>query len=257
MMLDPDQYGKSSLLHDKVVIITGAGSGIGRATAMMAAAAGAHVIAADIAGAERTVADIETAGGRAAAGALDVSSRDQWTDLVEKTITEHGRINCLGNIAGIAGPLDSVVTQTDKGWDRILNVNLKGPWLGMQAVIPHMLEAGGGRIVNMASTAGITALPGSLTYAASKGGLIAMSRQVAVEFAAQGIRVNTVAPGIVETPIIGDAPAESIDMMKAATPVKRLGKPSEIAAMVCYLFGSAADFLTGQTLVVDGGWTAQ
>lgn len=253
-MNDNLRYFGEAPLAGKCVIITGGGSGIGRATAEMAAAAGARVVVADISGADITTAGI---GMSAEAVRLDVADAASWDACVSGVISRHGQIDGLVNVAGIAMQADSLTNQTEEGWDRIIDINLKGSWLGMRAVLPHMLDSGAGRIINISSTAAIGGMPGSIAYAASKAGIIGMSRQAAIEFAPKGLRINVVAPGIIQTPMLGDGAQDSVAAMSEMTPVRRIGEPDEIASMICYLLGPGSDFVTGQTFVVDGGWTAQ
>lgn len=244
-------------LAGQTLLLTGTGSGIGRAAALAAAAAGAHVVATDIKGHDTTAAEIAAAAGSATAHLLDVTEAAAWAEVVGATLAARGRIDGLGNIAGSLSSRDSLLTQDRAGWDRLLEVDLTGPFLGMQAVVPHMLDAGRGKIVNVASVAGMIGMPNVMAYAAAKGGVIAMSRQIAVEFAARNLRVNVVAPGVTRTAMLGDVTPELYAAVTAATPTERIGEPEDIARMITYLFGPGSDFITGQVFVVDGGWTAQ
>lgn len=255
MAVEAAQIGRT--LDGKTVLITGAGSGMGKATALLAAAAGATVIATDVKGADETAAAITEAGGTAEAHMRDVTDEGSWKLVVESVLETHGSIDGLANIAGIVSDRDSLLTQDVEGWDRLTGVDLKGPWLGMKTVVPHMLEGAGGKVVNVASVAGIIGMPNTLAYSAAKGGVIAMSRQVAVEYAAKGLRVNVLAPGVIQTPMLGDITEELQTGVKAATPTQRVGEPGDVGAMIVYLLGPGSDFSTGQVLNIDGGWTAQ
>ena len=247
----------NGVLAGRTVLITGAGSGIGKATSLLAAAEGAHVVALDVKGQDETLAEIEGSGGAAEAHELDITDPGAWTRVVESVLGSRGRIDGLANIAGIVSANDALTSQTDEGWDKILGVNLKGAYNGMQAVINPMLEAGGGKIVNVASTAGLIGMQNTLAYSASKGGVIAMSRQVAIEYAAKNIRVNVVAPGVTQTPMLGDITEELLAQVTAATPAGVLGKPEDVGAAIVFFLSSNSDFVRGQVLAVDGGWTAQ
>ncbi|KLL09573.1 short-chain dehydrogenase [Protofrankia sp. BMG5.30] len=251
------ESGGSALLEGRTVLITGAGSGIGRTTAHLAAEAGALVIAIDLKGQDETAAAITEAGGRAEARALDVSDAAAWQILVDGVIESHGSIHGLASIAGIVSDVDSLLSQTEEGWDRILAVDLKGVWLGARAVVPALLENGGGKIVNIASTAGLIGMQNVLAYSAAKGGVIALSRQVAVEYAARNIQINVIAPGVTQTPMLGDITEELLTTVTAATPSGRLGRPEDVGNLVVYLLSPKSDFITGQVIPVDGGWTAQ
>jgi NAD(P)-dependent dehydrogenase (short-subunit alcohol dehydrogenase family) len=244
-------------LAGHVVLVTGAGSGIGRATATLAAEAGAYVVALDLEGHDETAAAVGKAGGDGEAQRLDVTDAEAWEAVVESVMDRHHRLDALANVAGIVSDRDSLLDQDEEGWERLVAVDLKGPWLGMKAVVPRMLEAGGGKVVNVASTAGLIGMPNTLAYSAAKGGVIAMSRQVAVEYAARGIRVNTVAPGVTQTAMLGDITEDLLTMVTAATPAGRLGTPEDPARMIVYLLGAGGDFVTGQVIPIDGGWTAQ
>jgi NAD(P)-dependent dehydrogenase (short-subunit alcohol dehydrogenase family) len=244
-------------LEGKTILVTGAGSGIGKATATLAAAAGASVVALDIKGHDETASSITESGGTAEAHTLDVTDAGAWEKVVRDVLERHGKIDGLANVAGIVTDVDNLLDQTEDGWDRILAIDLKGPFLGMKSVLPSMLDTGGGKIVNVASTAGLIGMPNVVAYSAAKGGVIAMSRQVAIEYAARNIRVNIIAPGVTKTSMLGDITEDLLNMVTAATPAGRLGAPEDPGAMIVYLLGPGSDFITGQVIAVDGGWTAQ
>ncbi|ALE73073.1 3-oxoacyl-[acyl-carrier protein] reductase [Pseudonocardia sp. Ae168_Ps1] len=245
-------------LQDRVAIVTGAAQGIGRATALRLAAEGAVVACADIQDCAGTVALAEKEGGRAVAVELDVRRAADWEGAVAGLVAEHGRIDLLANVAGVVNLLspDTVVGLTEDAWDVVIDTDLKGVWLGMRAVIPAMVDAGGGRIVNIASMAALRGLPNLASYSAAKGGVVGLTQQAAFEYADQGVLVNAIAPGTIDTPIL----AGITDEMRAANAdahlVRRLGRPDEIAAMVAYLFREGS-FQTGITFPVDGGWAAK
>lgn len=241
-------------LAGKTVIVTGAGSGIGKATAAQAAAAGATVVLCDVKGAEEAAKEI---GGSVEAYTLDVTDAARWKEVVDEVIANHGQIHGLANIAGIVTDTDSLLTQSEEGWQRILDIDLKGAFLGMKTVAQNMLDNGGGKIVNVASTAGLIGMGNTIAYSAAKGGVIAMSRQVAVEYAAKGLRVNVIAPGVTQTAMLGDITEELLTAVKAATPTGELAGPEHQAEMIVHLLGSGSDRLTGQVIAIDGGWTAQ
>lgn len=248
----------SGSLDGRAVLITGAGSGIGRGTALQCAQAGAHVICADIAGADDVAAEIQAAGGTGIAQPLDVRDAGAWSDVVASIVQEHGALHGLCNIAGVVSKtLDTTVDQDEDGWDFVIGTDLKGVWLGMRAALPHMFEAGEGRIVNVASVAGVIGMPGQSAYSAAKGGVIGLSRQTAIEYASKNVKVNVIAPGIIQTPILEGVAQSLKDQIMAATPLGRLGETSDIGATIVHLLGPGGDFITGQVLNIDGGWTAQ
>jgi NAD(P)-dependent dehydrogenase (short-subunit alcohol dehydrogenase family) len=247
-------------LQGQTAIVSGAGSGIGQATAKLCAEEGAQVLCVDIKAADATAAAIVATGGRGSAApfTMDVTDASAWTRAVAEAESLFGPVSLLANVAGVVsrGP-DTVLEQTELEWQRVLDTDLKSVWLGMRAVLPGMIERGGGRIANVASLAGQVGLTNLLAYSAAKGGVIAMSRQAAMEYAKHGIKINSVAPGIIDTPILGDTTPEMTEIFSAATPLGRLGRPEEIAGAIAYLFSPLADFIAGQCYAVDGGWGAQ
>ncbi len=245
-------------LRGKNAIVTGAGSGLGQATARRLAREGAAVAVWDIdeAGARRTLDDIVAAGGRAIMSRVDVSSRAQIDAGVARAHAELGPVTILVNNAGMTGFVPFLEI-TEEAWDRMMTVNLKSMFMTTQAVLPDMLATGWGRIINISSSSAQSGATRMAHYASSKGGVIAFSKSLAVEFAAQGITVNNVPPGFVDTPMLraSDAliSAGSIEKTAAASPMKRAGRPEDIAAACAFLASEDAGYITGHTLSVNGG----
>ncbi len=249
-------------LTGKVALVTGGGSGIGRATAVAFAREGAKVVVGDVAvdGGNRTVNLIRDTGGEAIFIEVDVSKGDQVRQLVGETIATLGRLDCAFNNAGIEQPRAQLPDITDELWHRILSVDLTGVWLCMKYEIPEMVKRGGGSIVNTSSICGIVALPGMAAYNAAKAGVAQLTRSGALEYAKAGIRINAVCPGFILTPMVErNLPAQGKQRAaaNAAQPMGRLGQPEEIAEAVIWLSSDAASFVTGTVLPVDGAWTAR
>jgi 2-keto-3-deoxy-L-fuconate dehydrogenase len=251
-------------LEQRVAVITGAGSGIGRAMALLFAREGARILAADMNGdaAEETAGQIVASGGRCVRLKVDVTQPGQVRHMIERAQSEYGRIDILCNNAGIGSTTDVIACEPDE-WDRVMTVNAKGVYLGCKYVLPHMIAQGGGVIINTASVAGMVGIVKRASYSASKGAVIALTRQVAIDFVQHGIRVNCLCPGTVDSPWVERLLARAEDRasarqaLEARQPMGRLGTPEEVAAAALYLASDDAAFITGTGLVIDGGWTAQ
>ncbi|MEW2397261.1 SDR family NAD(P)-dependent oxidoreductase [Streptomyces sp. NPDC046862] len=239
-------------LAGRNAVVTGGGRGLGRAIAAVLAAQGAAVAVWDLnaAGAQETVAAIQEAGGRAVAVIGDAADTQVVADSAAHTHAELGPVTVLVNNAGITNY--APFTDLSKGsWDRMLQVNLTGPFLVTRAFVPDMLEAGWGRIVNISSSSAQTGAPAMAHYAASKGGVIGFTKALAIEYADKGITVNNVPPGVVDTPLLREQ--FDPDELAPNMPMKRAGRPEDIAHAVAYLASDEASYVTGQTLSVNGG----
>ena len=246
------------LLEGKVGLVTGAGGGIGRTTALVFAREGARVTVADrdIEGARETVSLIEAEGGEALCVGADVSDEKSVQSMVAQTVERFGALHCASNNAALGAGFHPLEELDRERWDRCLAVSLTGVWLCMKYEIPAMLEAGGGSIVNISSVSGIKGEAHQAAYAAAKGGVIALTKTAAAEYAQRGIRVNSVAPGGIETPGIATYFDQVPGAREASTAVhamRRLGKPEEIADAVTYLCSDRSTFMTGHLMSVDGG----
>jgi len=252
----------AGLVQGKIVLVTGGGSGIGRAASLALAKEGAKVAVSDVvvAGGEETVRLIKAVGSEATFIKADVAKAAEIEALIKKVIEIYGRLDCAVNNAGIEGVMTSTVDCSEENFDRIIAVNLKGVWLCMKHEIPQMLKQGGGAIVNTASVAGLVGFQGLPAYVASKHGVNGLTKTAALEYAKQGIRVNAVCPGVIQTPMLDRlfTSQPGVDETIAAMePVGRLGKPEEIAAAVVWLCSDASSFVTGLPMAVDGGLIAQ
>ena len=242
----------------KVALVTGGSSGIGKATALAFARAGANVVIASrrVTEGEQTVHEICERGGNAIFVKTDVSKASEVEGLMNQTIELYGRLDYACNNAGtfVMGRLFEL---SEEEWDRTINANLKGIWLSLKYQIPIMLQQKGGVIVNMASMSAIIGNPGVSIYSASKGGVVALTQSAAIEYAASGIRINAISPGVINTPMLDDIPTPLLEDIQSKLPTGRLGKPEEIADAVVWLCSDKASFVTGHNMVIDGGYTAQ
>ena len=246
---------------DRSVLVTGAGSGIGRATSQLFAAEGARVVAVDQdeADAEKTVALIKEAGGDALAIAADVSSEADCRGMVERTVAAYGKLNIAFNNAGVGASGFAVADEEEIAFSRLIDVNLKGVFLSMKYEVPAMLAAGGGAIVNTASVAGLVGERGIGAYAASKHGVVGLTRTAALDYIGRGIRINAVCPGATRTRILADwfQDPKVEQFILSRHPIGRIAEPEEIGRAVLFLASDDASFVVGQALAVDGGLTAQ
>lgn len=246
-------------LDGKVALITGAGSGIGRATSLLFAGEGARVMVADFVpqGGHETVKLIQEAGGQAAFVEADVSQSADARRMVTRTVETFGRLDILFNNAGIQGKFIMTADMPEEAWDRIFATNLKGAFLGSKYAIPAMLQQGGGVIISTASAAGVIGLPGTGAYGASKAGIIQLTKTMALEYADRNIRVNSISPGTIMTAITTAAyDPENAPPFKQSQAMRRYAQPEEVARVALYLASEDSSFVTGTNAVVDGGYCA-
>ncbi len=246
-------------LANKVALITGAGSGMGKAAALLFAKEGAKVAAIDIneESAAETARQIRAEGGRAFALRADVSRAEDASAMVEATVRNLGVPDVLYNNAGIEGESAFLAQMSEEAFDRVIAINLRGVWLGMKYTLPHMIRNGGGSVINTASIAAMVALRGAAAYAAAKAGVIALTRVAALEYGRYHIRVNCICPGAVDTPMARRVAGGEMDpeALRRVSVFGRVSRAEEIAHMALFLASDDCSFATGAPFIVDGGWT--
>ena len=252
-----------TMLTNKVILVTGGSTGIGRATAKILAAEGATVAILDLQDAEgaETVEMIKEAGGNAEYHHVDVSDYLGVRASIAKIVGAHGKLDGAFNNAGIEGPTAKILDVAIEDWDRVIRVNLTGVFVCMKCEIEQMVKQdGGGSIVNTASAAGLIGIPGAASYNSAKHGVVGLTKTVALEYATKKIRVNAVCPGFIETPMLGRVTEASVkirDQMIGAVPMRRVAAPSEIGEVAAWLMSDKSSYVTGVAMPVDGGWVAQ
>lgn len=249
------------MLQGKVSLVTGASSGIGRAIALAYAREGAKVVVSDVnvAGAEETVSLVRQQGGDAIFVPADVSRAEDCQRLVERTLAHYGRLDAACNNAGIGGELGPTADYADEAWQQVIGVNLSGVFYCMKHQIPAMLRGGGGAIVNMASILGQVGFAGAPAYVAAKHGVVGLTKTAALEYSAQGLRINAVGPAFIHTPMIAGLESDPATQQQLVSlhAVGRLGQPEEVAELVVWLSSDRASFVTGAYYAVDGGYLAR
>jgi 3-oxoacyl-[acyl-carrier protein] reductase len=247
-------------LANKVALITGAGSGMGKSAALIFAREGAKVAAIDIneAQVKETAGEIAKNGGDAIALRADVSNSEDVKRVVDETVAKFGGLNIVYNNAGIEGESNFLSNMTEEQFDRVIAINLRGVFLGMKYALPHLVKAGGGSIINQASIAGLIAVRGGAAYAAAKAGVIALTRVGALEYGRYNIRVNAICPGAIETPMaqrIRQGQPPNPKAIQRISVLGRMAEPEEIAKVALFLASDDSSFATGAPFIIDGGWT--
>src|SRR5215471_7923423 len=254
------------LVSGKVALVTGSGGGIGRAAALKFAEEGAKVVVSDLDsdGGNETAALVEEMGGDALFIRADVAKASEVDALIAKTVDEFGRLDCACNNAGIEGRIGPIADQVEDDFDRVISINVKGTFLCLKYEIAHMLKNGGGAIVNLASVAGLIGFPGLGPYVASKHAINGLTKNAALEYSKQGIRVNSICPGGIETRMLDSLVAQvtkgqlgTHEMMDPLHPIGRIGNPEEVAELIVWLCSARASFVTGANIAIDGGYVAQ
>ncbi len=245
----------------KVALVTGGGSGIGRAAILLLARDGAKVLVSDIAdeSGNETVQAVKKAGGEAAFVRTDVSNPDDCRKMVEAALSQFGRLDIAVNNAGIGGESNTVADYSVEGWQKVISINLNAVFYCMKFQIPAMLKNGSGSIINMASILGTVGFPNSPAYVASKHGVVGLTKAAAVEYANQGVRVNAIGPGFIQTPMIQqlEADKQANEMLVSLHPIGRLGKAEEVAELIIWLASDKASYVSGSYYNVDGGYLAR
>lgn len=246
--------------QDKVALVTGAGSGMGQATSLAFAQAGAKVVVVDVnnTSIQKTVAAIKAEGGEALGIRCDVADEAQAAAMVEQAVTTFGRLDAAYNNAGVQSPIAETADASGEEFDRVMGINLRGIWNCMKYELRQMRDQGSGAIVNCSSLGGLVGIADRGVYHASKHGVLGLTKSAALEYASRNIRINAVCPGIIETPMVADMIAnekEAMDELMKMVPINRLGKAEEIAAAVLWLCSPGASYVVGHALVLDGGYT--
>ena len=247
----------SNRLKDKIALVTGGSSGIGAAHAILFSEAGAKVLVCDVQEdlGRAVVAKIHQIGGNAEFYLLDVTDEINWKKAIEKVVSCFGGLTTLVNNAGAFIP-HGIETETNEGWNRLLAINQTAVWMVMKMAMPELLKCGNAAIVNIASIYGLIGSPGAIAYHASKGAVRMMSKAAALEYARRGVRVNTVYPGVIKTPMLGDVPENDLRILEESIPMGRRGIPEDIAYCSLYLCSDEAQYVTGSDFVIDGGSTS-
>ncbi len=246
-------------MKNKTVIITGAASGIGKATAELFAKQGANVIVSDIQETEGNIVvkQINDAGGKASFFKTDVSKPDEMEALVDFAVKTYGKLDVAVNNAGIGGELNPIADMSIEGWQKVISINLNSVFYGMKYQVQAMLQNGGGNIVNISSILGSVGFAGSAGYAAAKHGVVGLTQTAALEYSAKNIRINAVGPGFIATPLLDALTEEMKNQLVALHPIGRLGKSEEVAELIYWLASGKSSFVTGSYYPIDGGYLAK